>query len=316
MVQRAITLALATLSLVWLAPPARALDVSEADAGTTSIEVVDDLGARVRLDSPARRIAVVAPFAAELLASIGVRPVAAPVSPGGSPDEVFADTALLVGHTTGPNLEQLAAARPDVVVTTSVYARFTRSIERALGIPVVTLDVTDAEDIARHLESLGDLAGRRDLARARAGEVRALLGSFRRDSVEAGSKPRVLAVFGHHTATYAFLPESYIGSLIELLGGEVVTAGLNAHSVYTELTPFGPEQALAARPDVLLVLAHGDAAGTARMLAARPGWRAVPAVRADRVHALPDVPFVLEPGTDLSGTIALLRAVLVGNDAS
>ncbi|MEM9559393.1 MAG: ABC transporter substrate-binding protein [Planctomycetota bacterium] len=306
------------LAAAWLASacvPADASVAGEKSGATSggSIVVTDDLGASVELGEPARRVAVVAPFAGELLASIGVRPVAAPLPPGGKASEVYADRAIIVGHMTGPNLEQLAASRPDVVVTTSMYARFTRTIESALGVPVVTLDVTDASDIPRHLETLGSLTGREAPAAARAADVRLLLEQAREDRPQ---RPlRVLAVFGHHSAMYAFLPDSYVGSLIEMLGGEVVTGGLDSHAVYSELTPFGPEQAIVARPDVLLVLAHGDASGVARTLSERPGWRALPAVRTNRVHALPDGPFVLEPGTDLAGTIALLRGVLAGDDA-
>ncbi|MFG0305786.1 MAG: ABC transporter substrate-binding protein [Phycisphaerales bacterium JB040] len=278
------------------------------------LRVVDDADRVVELQSHATRVAVVAPFGNDLLARLGVEPVAAPTLPGGVnawPEHWERTVPLRVTHAAGPSLEQLVACAPDLVLSTSAYAHAHDTIERVLGVPVVTLDTVSLDDFPRHLETLGVLLGREEEAASAARTYRETLAAALASEPSGGArKTRVLAIFGGARSFYGFLPDSYVGSVLEALGCELTTGGLDSHAVFTELTPLSLEHALASDPDVVLVLGHGQSAQTARTILNDRAWGALRAVREGRVVGLPDELFVTRPGTEPERAVSSVRAAI------
>jgi len=261
--------ALALVALVALAAPA---------AGAPAIAVEDDIGQRVELPAPARRIVSLAPHATEMLFAVdaGDRIVGAAAYSDYPP---AARTIPRVGGSAGVDLERIVALRPDLIVAwaSGTPARAVARL-RDLGFPVYTSEPRRLEHIARSLERLGRLVGKGAHARARAeawrDRVRELRARFAgRPAVRVFYQildPQLITVNGEHL----------ISEVLELCGAQNVFADLPALA-----PPVTLEAVLHRNPDAILA---GGTAAQWRVWEAR--WREQEALRAVRRDALFFVP--------------------------
>ncbi|MEO1585458.1 MAG: ABC transporter substrate-binding protein [Planctomycetota bacterium] len=252
------------------------------------------------------RIAALLPFAADQLIEIGVTPVAVPLLRGDVPPSWDGIPTIAVDHSAGPNLEQLMASDPDVVITSSVYAQFLPAVEQSTGAEIVVMDVDSVADVSGHVARLGEISGRTD-------EAAALMSSLddRMNSEPVDDESvRVLAVFGTPHAFYAFLPSSYLGDLIAHAGGTLVTEDMQSHGVFRGLAPLSMESVLDRDPDHLLVIFHGPEESARAMLKQDALWGQLAAVRDDQVTFLKDDLYAMRPGSELPRAIGEIREIM------
>lgn len=294
-------------------PPAASPGTDAASTPASAITVTDDLGQTVTLDAPPRRIATTAAFAVDYLVALGHPPVLRPDVPEARARPAGAGEipALAVSHGAGPNLEQLAAARPDLVVTTPTFARFAPTIKQTLGVPVLVLRIDSLEDVSRKAKWFGQLIGEPEAGRALASRL-----GERIDAIQpppGAESPTVFAMFGTPQASFAFLPDSYLGSMVEHLGGRLITDGLEPTQMSSQLTPFSLEVLVQKDPDVIVMVHHGPPGEQSQQLESRPVWGTLRAVKNGRVHTLPLPLFMTNPGPAAAEALTTLRAVLYPN---
>jgi iron complex transport system substrate-binding protein len=240
------------------------------------VTLTDDAGRAVTLDAPARRIVSLAPANTEIVYSLGAFERVVGVT---TFDDYPASVAGIakMGDFTTPNLEAIAAAKPDLVlVTGGVQADVLGKLE-GLGAKVLVIDPVDLEGVHRGIRTvaaaLGTGAkGEREIARMMAAldaiekaiDGRKAVTCF----VEIGWNPLYTAGTG-----------TLVDDLVKHAGGKNVVT-------QTGYVGYSAEQLLTDQPSVYLgtLSSLGDAAG----LSARPGYSSLDAVRADRVFALDD----------------------------
>jgi ABC-type Fe3+-hydroxamate transport system substrate-binding protein len=237
--------------------------------------VRDDAGRPVALAAPAARIVSLAPSVTELLFAIGAGPQVVgrtrwcryPAAALAVPD---------VGDGLNPNLEAVAARRPDLVVLyhSPLNETAAAQLER-LGIATAVLRQDRLADVARHARLLGRLTGR-----VGAGDSIARI----MDSLAAARPPapgaRVAFVVWDNPPT-VIGAGSYLDQLGRLAGAANVFGDVRGASAAVSL------ETIAARdPDAVIVLADSPAAARPAW-ARRPEWQVVPAVRAGRFIVLP-----------------------------
>jgi iron complex transport system substrate-binding protein len=126
-------------------------------AGAASI--TDDLGRKVELERPAQRIVSLAPFLTELVysAGAGARLVGASAYSDYPPE---ASALPQVASAVGPEVEALAALKPDLVLAwqDSIRPNDVERLER-LGMRVFVARAKKLEDPPRLAESIARLAG-------------------------------------------------------------------------------------------------------------------------------------------------------------
>lgn len=278
--------------------------------GAATIAVTDGAGRQFRLERPAQRVVSLVPSLTDWIIALGEaqRLVAR--------TDYDQDPAIAhlpsVGGGLDPSVEWLTAQRPDLVLAwpdapnRSMVARLA-----SVGIPVYTAPIqtieqalSTASDLGRLLDA--DSAAARSVARVRAGLDRVVA------SVGDRSSPSVLFLIGLAPIT-ASGPGTFLDELLTVAGGR------NAVADIPILWPnLSLEEVVRRGPDVVIVAGGGAGAEAgsphpARTLAARPGWRDVPAVRYGRVHAVdPDV--VHRPGPHLHESAALLARLIHGVD--
>jgi ABC-type Fe3+-hydroxamate transport system substrate-binding protein len=252
------------------------------------------------------RIATLVPFAADQLIELGARPVAVPALARSAPSKWAGIPTVAIDHSAGPNIEQLLASGPDVVVASTVFAQFMPMVEQSTGAQVVLMDVQSIEDVTEHIRTLGELSGRMDAAVARINQVEQQLAKAERIS----SPIEVLAIFGTPHSFFAFLPDSYLGDLVARAGGVMISGGLESRGVFRGLAPLSMEFVIDRDPDQLIVVFHGPEESARAMLHDDPLWSQLSAVGDGRVAFLKDDLYAMRPGSELPRAINEITAIL------
>jgi iron complex transport system substrate-binding protein len=259
--------------------------------------VTDDAGRRVTLAAPARRIVSLLPSFTELLFAIGAG------------DRVVGRTAWCdyppealgvpsVGDGIPPNVEAVAARRPDLVVLYRSGPNVTAAeqLER-LGIRTVLLDLNLLQDLGPVARRLGVLTGRGAAADSLA-HVLDSLASPTPNPQSLAPNPQSLVFIVWDNPPIVIGAGSYLDRLAALAGARNVFHDIGSPSAQVSI------ETIAARdPDFVAVLS--DSAVPPRY-AARPEWRAVGAVRARRFLFLPGQLFG-RPGPRVAEAVRELR---------
>jgi len=252
--------------------------------GTPQISAIsqqDDWQRTVALAAPARRIVSLAPATTELVFALGLG------------DRLVGRTTWCdwpaaaksvrdVGNGLGPNVEAVAAQRPDLVL---LYPSETNRAALAqldgLGIPTAVLKqdaIADWRGTVRWVARAGGVPERAESLLA--DFDRRLAEVVRRPDTGDGipdSGPTVFIAVGANPPI-AIGAGSFISELVTLAGGRNAFADLPGPS-----GPVSLEAIVARRPDVVLVLGPDSVIPD---VSRRPGWRAIPAVRLGRVMAV------------------------------
>jgi len=267
--------------------------------------IVDDLGNRVTLARPARRIASLSPSNTEVLFAIGCGGrVVLRDKVSSHPPEVKKIPA------TSPftlSVEHVAGYSPEVVLLSHADKAQIDSFRR-VGLPVATFDPKNLEQVYGNIRAMGTLCG----AQARAG---ALIQKMRQRAA------RVLAAVKGRRRPLVYIETdgadpikpwtagtgSFVDYLLGLAGGKNLVARLKRPYVQ-----INAEEVLAGNPDHLLLMGvTGKTRGRGlALLRARPGWGDLAAVRKGRVIDSIHPDLLSRPGPRLAqGLEALARAL-------
>lgn len=194
-----------------------------------------------------------------------------------------------VGRITGrgntANLETVLALKPELILdvgsTSATYVSLADRVQEQTSIPYALLDGRFAA-MAGTYRTLGALIGRTDdaekLARYSEETLKTILGRI--ETIAANERPKVYYARGPRGLSTG-LGGSINVETIEMLGRNVAgetQGGLGNVSI---------EQVLAWNPDVIVTIDQ-EFAATARN---DPAWAAVKAVRDNRIHLSPKMPF-------------------------
>jgi len=196
-----------------------------------------------------------------------------------------------VGAFTSADLEKIIALTPDLVVTFSdLQAEIAAGLIRA-GIAVHAFNQRDIAGILAMIRTLGALVGAGEAADALACDYEARLARIAaQEDARAGPRPRV---YFEEWDDPLITGIGWVSELIDIAGGTDCFAHLRGCQGARERT-VTPDAVIAAAPDVILASWCGKKVVPAR-IAARPGWEAIPAVRAGRIHEIKS-PLILQPG--------------------
>jgi iron complex transport system substrate-binding protein len=251
-----------------------------AASPAAAFTVRDMLGREVTLPAPPSRIVSLVPSVTEIVFSLGAADRLVGRTDFCDHPPAVRNTPS-VGGMVNPNLETLAALRPDLVVATDEGNREETVQQLArLGIPSYLVRANRIAETVDLIVRVGELTGRQAAVPTLTGDMLRRVEAVRR-AVAPFSRPRVL---------YVLWPEplivpgraSILTELIEVAGGTSITA--TAGAAYPR---FSLEAAVAGAPEVIILADHS----TGRSTAGRPApekWQrftSVPAIRAGRLHS-------------------------------
>jgi iron complex transport system substrate-binding protein len=255
-------------------------------AGAFSIEELGDPPA----PTPARTLVTLAPSNAELVDALGAfdRVLACEDSTDHPPR---AAALPRLGPDLGPDLDRVAALRPDLVVSSLSVPGMERIVTglRARGIAQVVLAPRSLADVLDDLRRVGERLGVPERAEA---VVRTM--EAQAEALRQGRPAVPVRIYLEWWPRPMFSPgrDTYADELVALAGGVNVFGDRAGASVRIE-----PEELVRADPELCFVSWCGvdEAKLDPRNLVERPGLESLPAARAGRVYAL-DERFSGRPG--------------------
>jgi iron complex transport system substrate-binding protein len=214
-----------------------------------------------------------------------------------------------VGGLLDPDMEQIFALRPDLVVFHGSQQDQIEQVTRA-GIDTFTYVHGGVDDTLTVIRRLGARTDRQADAEQLAASIEDHLAALR-TRLAGRDRPRVLLVFGREPGSlrnvYASGGTGFLHDMLEAAGGENVFAELPRESL-----PLTSEAILTAAPDVIVELTYDErmaASSQASEIAVWDRLSSVPAVRDRRVHLLLGNQFV-QPGPRMAdATEAIARAL-------
>jgi ABC-type Fe3+-hydroxamate transport system substrate-binding protein len=258
-----------------------------------------------------RRIVALTPFAANTLAELGVTPIAVGQTLGGrerlSP-KVSHVPVLQLSHPDGPNLEQITALHPSLVLSSQTWAKGNEAME-ALGMHVEVRDPRSISGALADTYKIGEAVGRKHYARELLKGMRTRIAS-----AESGIRrhPKVMLILGVGHAPFTFLPNSWGGSLIRAAGGELLTGGATSRSGFQRISD---EVVVAEDPEVIIAVPHADPEdipALAKYLKSDPAWSSTKAAKTGHLYVSVDNS-LLQAGTDIAHTITRVREAYLHN---
>jgi len=214
-----------------------------------------------------------------------------------------------VGGLLDPDMEQIFALRPDLVVFHGSQHDQIEQVTRA-GIDTFTYVHGGVDDTLTVIRRLGARTDRQADAEQLAASIEDRLAALR-TRLAGRDRPRVLLVFGREPGSlrnvYASGGTGFLHDMLEAAGGENVFAELPRESL-----PLTSEAILTAAPDVIVELTYDErmtAGSQASEIAVWDRLSSLPAVRDRRVHLLLGNQFV-QPGPRMAdATEAIARAL-------
>jgi cobalamin transport system substrate-binding protein len=277
--QRARVFAVAVLLLSGL--PLRAQSFTPAPPPAMR-EVVDEFGRIVRIPQLPTRIVSLAPSLTETLYALGVQ------------DRLVGDTDYCdyppdaqkkrkVGGPINPNLEEIAALHPDLVLVTKEINRLDtlRALD-TLGIPAYATRAENVDEILSTTQKLADLLGVPETGKSLTADLQSRLAALHA-KLEALPPSRVLFVVWTH-------PLISIGKntfIADALRKADATSIVDASQDWPQMNL---EEVVRLQPDYLVFAAsHADsAARDFESLASLPSWQLLDAVRNRRFAVISD----------------------------
>ena len=242
-------------------------------------EVVDEVGRRVRIPVTISRIVSLAPSLTETLYTLGVqdRLVGDTVYCDYPPD---AQKKVKVGGAIDPNLEQIAALHPDLVLLTKTLNRLdtVRALDR-LGIPSYATDPHTVDQIISSTQKLATVLNVPDAGKSVADDMQRQLAVL---NEKLGPLPPKRVLFIVWTEPLISVGKNtFIADALRKAGAtSIVDSGQDWPQVSLE-------EVVHLQPDYLVFASShsGAADNDFEALANRAGWRILDAVR-DRRYAV------------------------------
>jgi iron complex transport system substrate-binding protein len=278
-----------------------------AAATTYPLTVTDMLGRSVTIPKRPEAIAAISPTTVEYVYAVGrasktrSSSVRYPIQAGFSKD---------VGPSYQPNLEILASEKPDLIVADSVIQPQLKASLEGLGVPVLFLGAQVFSDVPKGLRLAGKVFDKPARGEEEAAKLEKTLTDLQ--AKLPAQKPKVLVLNGTPDDFYAAKPESYVGDLVQLLGGDNVAKGQPDVGRFPGYTKLSLETILTSKPDVVLSITAGPPGATTitASLSSNPAWADVPAVKSKRVTEISAEIFLQAPGPRAGDALGVLAKLL------
>jgi iron complex transport system substrate-binding protein len=277
-VRRAAVLALALLFLPTIELSAQAT----ASSQPVTREVVDEVGRTVRVPLSPSRVVSLAPSLTETLYALGLE------------DRLVGDTDYCdyppdaqskpkVGGAINPNLEQIAALHPDLVLVTKALNRLdtVRALE-ALGISSYATDPRSVEGIISSTERLADVLGASEAGKTLGEKLENRLATIQ-TRLNGVAASRVLFIVWTEPLI-SVGKDTFIADALRKAGA------LSIVDSTQDWPQMSLEEVVRLQPDYLVFASsHSEAAARDfEALAARPGWRILDAVHSNHFAVISD----------------------------
>jgi len=209
-------------------------------------EITDQLGRAVALDKPPQRIISLAPGNTETLFALGLADrVVAVTDYCNYPPE--AETKPSIGGFNTPNIEEIVALSPDLVLATSIHEKKIIPQLEEKGITVFALDPRTLDETLESIILVGEITGKEEIASGLVtgmqNRIKAVTGKT--DGLSAEHRPGVFYVTWHDPLKTAGSGTRH-NEFIQKAGGVNIAAELDGYA------NISLETVIQANPEVII----------------------------------------------------------------
>ncbi|MBC7263327.1 MAG: cobalamin-binding protein [Chloroflexi bacterium] len=243
----------------------------------------DDAGRVVQIAGSVERIVSLSPSNTEILFALGLGDRVVGVTDFCDYPPEAASIEKIGGIE--PNLEKILALEPDLVLAIGGSRQLeTVAKLKELGLKVLVLAPTDLEGIYHDIQLVADACGVPEAGAALVQEMQTRVQSVLDTVASTNTRPKIFYELDATDPNRPWTPGpgTWHDKFISMAGGVNIAA--NAEAAWAQ---YSSEDIIAQNPDVILL---GDALWgiSPEMVAARPGWDAITAVRNGAVYPIDD----------------------------
>lgn len=262
------------------------------------INFSDDAGRPVSIARRPERIISLAPSSTEILFALGLGDRVVAVDQYSDYPAAARQKARVRGYSR-PDLEQIVALSPDLVLVNPIHVRTVVPELERLKLTVVVLNPNNLDGVFDRILLVGKITGEEAQARRLVGELQERAKAITLRVVDA---PRLRVFFELSPALHTAGPGSFIHDLIERAGGLNI-----AGDATTQWPQLSPETLFLKDPEVIILAYVGSE--TPEGVRARPGWHQITAVKTGRIVVIdPDLTSRAGPRV-VEGLEAIARAL-------
>ncbi len=255
------------------------------------------------------RLIALNPSNVDLYYAAGGQLVGRPTTTALPPDlmEKIKDVPM-VGETPCPDIEQIIALKPDMVLATDIHLHqpILSTLKNA-GIPVYLQRLDSFQHISQTLRFYGELTDHPTQASRVIDRLDSKLQQAQ-DKSRNKPSPRVLIIWGSLKNFYMALPNSFIGDLICRLNAVNIAEAASSHDL--QYAPLSLEFVSQAQPDLILLISHSYENKVSdkirNELLVHPSWQTLKAVQQKQVYQLPYQLFAVNPASRVDEAIDYL----------
>lgn len=189
-----------------------------------------------------------------------------------------------VGTAMAPDTEILASLSPDWILSPSSLQSDLQPKYEAIGADWAFLNLRSVQGMYRSIQELGEIFDRQEQAKALVDEFTVFYEEYQQKN-QGKERPKVLVLMGLPGSYIIATENSYVGSLVEMAGGENVYAGTDQ-----EFLTVNTEDMKTREPDIILRAAHALPDQVAEMFRedfeTNDVWKHFEAVKEGRVYDL------------------------------
>ena len=280
------------------------------------VAVTDSANRTVQIPARPQKVIVLNPSNLDLYFAAGGTVVGKPTTDALPPIVKEAFKAVpAVGTTANPNVEQMLALRPDLVLGVNIppHHNLIPVLEKA-GIPILLQTLESYQQILDTLLFYGELTGQSQQAAQAVSNLNSKYQEITAKRNGVKTPPKTLIVWGSTESFSMATPSSFAGDLLQRLGASNIADGQDALSAKMRYVPLSMEYVAKNNPDVILLITHSSDEKVGEKfrneLAKHPAWQGLKAVKDNRVHQLPYHLFAVNPGTRVGEALEVLSQLL------
>ena len=248
--------------------------------------------------------------ATEILDELGVKISGVPTTSYELPEST--KDSVKVGNPMNPDLEIIKSLNPDVVVSVDTLGEDFKKLFTDNNIPSEFIDLTTVEGLKKSVKDLGERFNKSEKANEILNEFNLKEEKFKNLSRE-NEKKDILIIFAAPGSMMIATPSSYIGNLVDKVGGNNI--------IKDDKLPFvsySNEEIVKLNPDMVLVMTHGMPEEAKKMVKEKfnsdPAWSRIPAVKEGNVHYLENGYFGMSANLKVIDALDKLGEIIYGQE--
>ena len=245
----------------------------------------------------------------EILDALGVKVAGVPTSSYELPES--ARDAVKVGNPMSPDLEIIKSLNPTVVVSVDTLGSDYMNLFEQNNIPSEFVSLSSLDSLKESIEILGNRFNKTTEAKELVNKIESKENEV--SSIENKSNQDIMIIFAAPGSTMLATQKSYIGNLVELVGGNNIVDDNSSPFV-----TYSKEYLATLNPDKILVMVHAlpeeTKAALQKEMVTDSMWQRIDAVREGKIEYLDSNYFGMSANLKIVEALDILSGIVNDNE--